>query len=204
VRPGFEGGQTPMYKAQRKFGFSNAQFRVAYAPLNVGRLQFFVDNGRIDASQPVTMRTLVDAGVLKRNAVLPHGVKLLASGADTLLQPLTIEVADASDAAVAAVEQSGGKVFKVYFNKLGLRVHLGLYKHFDRPLPRYSALPPAMLADGRVHPTETPSYLADPDHERHDLHIRFGNALKEQREDLLLQQQQQPQQQQQQQQPEQQ
>ena len=173
MRPGFEGGQTPLYKAQRKFGFSNAQFRVAYAPLNLGRLQFFIDAGRVDAARPISMRVLVEAGVLKRNSVLPHGVKLLATGADALAQPLTIELADASAAAIAAVERAGGKVFKVYFNDLGLRVHLGLYKHYDRPLPRYSAVPPAELAKGYVHPTATPSYLAEPDHEMHDRHREF-------------------------------
>jgi large subunit ribosomal protein L15 len=169
-----------MYKAQRKFGFSNQQFRTEYQPINVGRLQYFIDCGRLDASQPITMSALVHAGVFKRNAVLPHGVKLLAAGADVLAQPLTIEVADASAAAIAAVERAGGKVFKVYFNDLGLRVHLGLNKHFDRPLPRYAAVPPKLQTAGFVHPTETPSYRADPDHERHDRHIgMFDGAAAE-------------------------
>jgi large subunit ribosomal protein L15 len=160
-----------MYKAQRKFGFSNQQFRTEHQPLNVGRLQYFIDNGRLDASQPITMSALVHAGIFKRNAILPHGVKLLAAGADVIAQPLTIEVADASAAAVAAIERAGGKVLKVYFNNLGLRVHLGLHKHFDRPLPRYASVPPKLVNEGFVHPTETPSYKADPDHERHDRHI---------------------------------
>lgn len=114
------------------------------------------------------------AGVFKRNAILPHGVKLLGSG-NELVQPVTIEVADASASAIAAVEKAGGRVFKVHFNKLGLRVHLGLYTHFDRPLPRYSAVPPARVARGFVHPTDTPSYKADPDHERHERFVGVIN-----------------------------
>lgn len=179
MRPGFEGGQTPIYKTQRKFGFSNAQFRVEYTALNLGRLQFFIDAGRVDAAQPISMRVLVEAGVLKRNAVLPHGVKLLADGAEALSQPITVELADASAAAVAAVEKAGGKVYKVYFNDLGLRVHLGLYKHWDRPLPRYAAVPPAALAKGFVHPTATPSYLAEPDHEVHARHLALFRDIED-------------------------
>jgi len=157
VRPGFEGGQTPLYKAKRKFGFSNKQFAVEYEPVNLGKVQFWIDSRRIDPALPITMRVLVESGLVKRNAAMPHGIKLLAKGADVISQPLTFEVADASAAAIAVVERAGGQVFKVFYNKLGLRVHLGLYRHTDRPLPRFCTVPPHEVARGKVHPTEVPS-----------------------------------------------
>jgi hypothetical protein len=47
----------------------------------------------------------------------------ISQGADTLTTPLVLELSDASKKAVEAVEAVGGKVYKVYFNKLGLCVH---------------------------------------------------------------------------------
>jgi Ribosomal proteins 50S-L15, 50S-L18e, 60S-L27A len=67
--PGFEGGQTPLYRRLRKYGeFSNKMFkRTDYQVLNLGQLQNFVDRGFLDVSKRVTMRDLyVRACVKKR------------------------------------------------------------------------------------------------------------------------------------------
>eukprot|EP01121_Diplochlamys_sp_Union-15-3_P014263 TRINITY_DN4522_c0_g1_i2.p1 TRINITY_DN4522_c0_g1~~TRINITY_DN4522_c0_g1_i2.p1 ORF type:complete len:169 (+),score=26.93 TRINITY_DN4522_c0_g1_i2:34-540(+) len=62
IPKGFEGGQTPYYKRLKKHGTKNALFRRLYAPLNLNRLQFWIDTGRIDVSKKITMKTLRDSG----------------------------------------------------------------------------------------------------------------------------------------------
>lgn len=66
-----------MYKRMRKFGFTNKAHKIEYAPLNLSRLQFWIDTGRIDASQLITMKTLVDSGCIGRLRKLQRGVKIL-------------------------------------------------------------------------------------------------------------------------------
>jgi large subunit ribosomal protein L15 len=73
---GFEGGQTPLYQRIPKRGFNN-KWATPMHPLNVDRLQLFIDMGRIDPTHTITMKTLTDSGLLKTSRV-KHGVKLLA------------------------------------------------------------------------------------------------------------------------------
>jgi large subunit ribosomal protein L15 len=102
---GFEGGQLPIYRRLPKRGFKNVN-RKDYAPLNLATLEAAFESGKLDAATPITEATLAAAGVVRVNKV--HGIRLLAKGAIT--RPITIEVSGASAAAVAAVEQAGGKV----------------------------------------------------------------------------------------------
>ena len=102
---GFEGGQTPLHRRLPKRGFNNTDFQKRYVVVNLGRLQVAVDAGQLKSGEPVNGASLVAAGVLRRTR---DGVRLLAKG--ELKAPLTIEVAGASQAAIAAVEKLGGKV----------------------------------------------------------------------------------------------
>jgi large subunit ribosomal protein L15 len=102
---GFEGGQLPIYRRLPKRGFTNVN-RKEYAPLNLGTLEAAIESGKLDASQPITEAALAEAGVVRQNKV--NGVRLLARG--TISKAVTIEVSGASAAAVAAIEQAGGKV----------------------------------------------------------------------------------------------
>ena len=102
---GFEGGQTPLHRRLPKRGFNNKIFQKDYKVVNLGRLQLALDAGKLSAESAVDAKTLVAAGVLRRAG---DGVRLLAKG--ELKTALTIEVAGASKAAIAAVEAAGGKV----------------------------------------------------------------------------------------------
>lgn len=101
---GFEGGQMPIHMRLPKRGF-NKPNRLRFAEVNVGRLQQAVDAGKIDATSPLDAKALAAAGVIRR---VRDGVRLLARG--DLKTGLTLEVAGASKAAIAAVEKAGGKV----------------------------------------------------------------------------------------------
>jgi large subunit ribosomal protein L15 len=102
---GFEGGQTPLHRRLPKRGFSNKIFQKDYKVVNLGRLQQAVDAKKLAAKDTIDGKALVAAGVLRR---LGDGVRLLAKG--ELKAALSLEVAGASKAAIAAVEKAGGKV----------------------------------------------------------------------------------------------
>jgi large subunit ribosomal protein L15 len=101
---GFEGGQMPLHMRMPKRGFNNVH-RLDYVEVNVGRLQEAIDAGRLAAGATVDGDAMVTAGVIRRQR---DGVRLLAKG--EIKAKLVIKVAGASKAAIAAVENAGGKV----------------------------------------------------------------------------------------------
>ena len=102
---GFEGGQTPLHRRLPKRGFNNKIFRKDFKTVNLGRLQQALDAGKLKAESEIDAKGLVAAGVLRRAG---DGVRLLAKG--DIKAAITIKVAGASQAAIAAVEKAGGKV----------------------------------------------------------------------------------------------
>ena len=101
---GFEGGQMPLFRRLPKRGFNNP-FRRRYQLVNLATLQRAIDAGKLDAKKTITAEELKSAGVIRRAR---DGIRLLAKG--ELNTKVSIEVAGASKAAVAAVEKSGGQV----------------------------------------------------------------------------------------------
>ena len=102
---GFEGGQTPLHRRLPKRGFNNTMFRKDFKVVNLGRLQAALDGGKLKSEQTLDGSALVACGLLRR---LGDGIRLLAKG--ELRTAITIEAAGASKAAIAAVENAGGKV----------------------------------------------------------------------------------------------
>jgi large subunit ribosomal protein L15 len=102
---GFEGGQTPLHRRLPKRGFDNRMFRKDFKVVNLGRLQTALDGGKLKPEGTLNGSALVECGLLRR---LGDGIRLLAKG--ELRTAITIEVAGASKAAIAAVEKAGGKV----------------------------------------------------------------------------------------------
>jgi large subunit ribosomal protein L15 len=102
---GFEGGQTPLHRRLPKRGFNNKIFRKDFKVINLGRLQAALDDGKLKPEGTLDSAALVSSGVLRR---LGDGIRLLAKG--ELRAAITIEVAGASKAAIAAVEKAGGRV----------------------------------------------------------------------------------------------
>ncbi len=96
--PGFEGGQTPLYRRISKRGFTNFT-RVEYAVVNLETLNHFNDGAE------VTPTILKDAGILKD---LKNGVKVLGRG--KLEKKLIVKAHKFSAAAQAAIEKAGGTI----------------------------------------------------------------------------------------------
>ena len=101
---GFEGGQMPLHRRLPKRGFWNP-FSTNYNEVNLGRIQQAVEAGKLDSATPVTLESLIAAGVVSKPR---DGVKILGQG--ELTAKLTFEVAAASKSAVAAIEKAGGAV----------------------------------------------------------------------------------------------
>ena len=97
VRPGFEGGQLPIYRRLPKRGFNN-HFAKEYAIINVGRLNDF-DEGSV-----INVQTLLDCGIINKEL---DGLKVLGNG--ELTKKLTVEAAIFSATAKEKIEAAGGK-----------------------------------------------------------------------------------------------
>ncbi|NP_001385937.1 39S ribosomal protein L15, mitochondrial isoform 4 [Rattus norvegicus] len=78
-RLGFEGGQTPFYIRIPKYGFNEGHsFRHQYQPLSLRRLQYLIDLGRVDPTQPIDLTQLVNGrGVTIQPLKRDYGVQLV-------------------------------------------------------------------------------------------------------------------------------
>ncbi|WP_372571675.1 50S ribosomal protein L15 [Ruegeria jejuensis] len=101
---GYEGGQMPLYQRLPKRGF-NKPNRKAFAVVNLGLIQKFVDAGKLDAKAAITEDALVASGLVRRKL---DGVRILAKG--EISAKVNLEVTGASKAAVEAVEKAGGSL----------------------------------------------------------------------------------------------
>ena len=98
VRPGFEGGQTPLFKRLPKRGFSNVN-RVEYAVVNVSDLNVF------EAGSVVDVAALKAKGLVKK---VYEGVQVLGNGEINVA--LTVKVAKVSESAIQKISAAGGTI----------------------------------------------------------------------------------------------
>jgi large subunit ribosomal protein L15 len=98
VRPGFEGGQLPLYRKLPKRGFNNYRFGKKFAVINVQSLNKFNDGEVVDCA------ALLAAGII-RNVF--DGVKVLGEG--EIAKKLTVKAAVFSANAKEKIEAAGGK-----------------------------------------------------------------------------------------------
>ena len=80
VRPGFEGGQLPLFRRLGKRGFNNDRFRTVYATINVS------DLNRFEEGTVVTPELLIETGLIKK---VLNGIKILGNG--ELTKKLTVK-----------------------------------------------------------------------------------------------------------------
>ncbi|NLN15380.1 MAG: 50S ribosomal protein L15 [Tissierellia bacterium] len=100
VRPGFEGGQLPLFRRLPKRGFTNI-FAKEYAIINIEDLNVFEDD------TVVTPELLFEAGLVKKGKAV-DGIKVLGNGEIT--KKLTVKAHKFSKSATEKIEAVGGKV----------------------------------------------------------------------------------------------
>ena len=101
VRPGFEGGQLPLYRKLPKRGFNN-KFAVNYAIVNVSALNKFEDGAVVD------LATLVEKRIVRKPL---DGLKVLGGG--ELTKKITVKATVFSATAKEKIEAAGGKTEEV-------------------------------------------------------------------------------------------
>lgn len=101
VRPGFEGGQTPLYRRLPKRGFTNRNSKDIVG-INLSVLDKF------EEGSTVTVASLIDAGIIKNPR---DGVKILGNGEIT--KKLVVQVNAFSESAKGKIEAAGGKAEEV-------------------------------------------------------------------------------------------
>ena len=101
VRPGFEGGQMPLFRRLPKRGFKNI-FRKEYAIVNISSLNVFDDGETVDTQK------LIERGLVKKSLATANGVKVLGNG--ELEKKINLNVERISESAKEKVEAKGGKV----------------------------------------------------------------------------------------------
>lgn len=98
VRPGFEGGQLPLFRRLSKRGFNNYNFRTVYSTVNVEDLNRFEDD------TVVTIELLKEVGLIKKEL---DGVKVLGNG--ELKKKLTVRANAFTRSAIEKINNIGGK-----------------------------------------------------------------------------------------------
>ena len=97
-RPGYEGGQMPIYRRVPKRGFTNARFRTEYTIINVGALEQF-DSGAV-----VDLGAVLEKGLVSLNVPT---LKVLGDG--TLTKALTVRAQKFSKSAIEKISAAGGR-----------------------------------------------------------------------------------------------
>jgi large subunit ribosomal protein L15 len=98
LRPGFEGGQMPLFRKLPRRGFNNARFRKEYALVNIGELEKIQGN-------LVDLDSAKAAGIIRSNAI---SIKLLGKG--EVNKPYTVKVCKCSTSAEEKIKAAGGSV----------------------------------------------------------------------------------------------
>lgn len=98
VRPGFEGGQMPLYRRLPKRGFNNTRFATVYAEVNVSDLNVFEDGAVVSVAE------LQEKGLVKKTF---DGVAILGNG--EISKKLVVKAAKFTNSAKVKVEAAGGK-----------------------------------------------------------------------------------------------
>ncbi len=109
---GFEGGQMPLYMRIPKRGFHN-HFGNDFSEINLGRIQWAIDQGKLKADGTITGAALAEAGLVRRSR---DGVRLLGKG--EIKAKVNLEVAGASASAIEAVKKAGGSVATTFKKKI--------------------------------------------------------------------------------------
>jgi large subunit ribosomal protein L15 len=99
---GYEGGQMPLYQRLPKRGFTKPN-RKSYAVVNLGLVQKFIDEKKLDVKAAITEDVLIASGLVRRKL---DGVRVLAKG--DISASVTLQVTGASKSAIEAVAKAGG------------------------------------------------------------------------------------------------
>jgi len=104
IRPGFEGGQMPLYRRLPKRGFNNTVFSIPVYIINIGQL-----DKHFQEDDVVTQEVLVQKGLIKGlKGISRFAIKILGQG--ELSKKLSVDAHSFSKSAQQAIQKAGGKI----------------------------------------------------------------------------------------------
>jgi large subunit ribosomal protein L15 len=122
------------------------------SPINLDRIQDWINQGRLDPKKPITMKELAKSRCL--HGVKRHGVKLLARNPEQLTTPINIVVSRASADAIARIEALGGSVTTRFYSPTAIKRVLRGDAH---PTISLQASPDLISLTGRLPAAKIPS-----------------------------------------------
>ncbi|KAL2888470.1 ribosomal protein L15 [Ceratocystis lukuohia] len=159
VKPWFQGGQTPLVVSRGTRGFDNIR-AAQLSTINLDSLQHWIDTGRLDPSKQITVKEIIESGLV---GSVKDGIKLLGRGKSMLRTPVNIMVSRASTEAIEAIEAVGGRIITRYYTKDSIRNLLkGKSISSETPLPVGAEHVAQALADAKARPWL--KRLPDPTH----------------------------------------
>ncbi len=105
VRPGFEGGQMPLYRRLPKRGFNNKNFAVKYVVLSVDRLNEFEDGS------DVSLETVLSQGLVTVSKAVDGGLKIIGNA--EVSKKLNVKAKKFTESAKEAIVKAGGTAEEV-------------------------------------------------------------------------------------------
>ncbi|KJP86148.1 hypothetical protein AK88_04199 [Plasmodium fragile] len=121
----FESGRTPLYRRLPKWPEAwLSRQKKNYDCLNLCKLRYFIEKGRLDVRFPITQRHLHDSKCVK----VKNGVKLFNVNDYPFPYKIDIEVATADQSSIDVIKKVGGTVTIVYMERINLRAHIKPYK----------------------------------------------------------------------------
>ncbi|VWU49031.1 mitochondrial ribosomal protein L15 precursor, putative [Hepatocystis sp. ex Piliocolobus tephrosceles] len=121
----FESGKTPLYRRLPKWpeAWLNRQ-KKKFDCLNLSKLRYFIEKGRLDTRYVITQRHLNDSKCVK----VKNGVKLFNVNDYPFPYKIDIEVANADQSSIDVIKKVGGTVTIIYMERVNLRAHIKPYK----------------------------------------------------------------------------
>ncbi|CAI7722851.1 ribosomal protein L15 [Plasmodium vivax India VII] len=121
----FESGRTPLYRRLPKWPEAwLSRQKKNYDCLNISKLRYFIEKGRLDVRFPITQRHLHDCRCVK----VKNGVKLFNVNDYPFPYKIHIEVASADQSSIDVIKKVGGTVTIVYMERINLRAHVKPFK----------------------------------------------------------------------------
>ncbi|CAK9101850.1 unnamed protein product [Durusdinium trenchii] len=128
----WERGNFPLFKRLPRWPEAHMRGKRDYLdPLNLSKLRYFIQKGRLDTRFPITQRHLQESRCVKR---VKKGVKLFNVNDFPFPYKIDIEVASADQSSIDAIKAVGGTVTVVYMERVALRAHIKPWKY--EVLPR--------------------------------------------------------------------
>ncbi|BAM39195.1 ribosomal protein L15 [Theileria orientalis strain Shintoku] len=122
----FEGGQSPLYTRLPKYPEAIlSKFDKKYDQLNLCKLRYFIERGRLDVRFPITQRHLHDSKCVK----VKNGVHLFNVNNYPFPYKIDIVVASCDQSSVDVIKKVGGTVSIIHYDKIALRAHIKPYKY---------------------------------------------------------------------------